>query len=134
MELHDYFENSGPIWKGSLWDEQLVSEMYKSLNENNKMIISKPLNKKLKIKKNNLNLNKKLIKFLGIVKGECKIDTIGFYDLHKIVKKYKIKNIPRKLELIKKLKKLGYKACETHFSGTGVRSDIGFKELIKIVR
>lgn len=121
LEQHGMFENAGPIWKGHLWEKKLVNKMYKSININKKIKSPPPI-------------FTSLLKFLQIVKEESKIDTIGFYDLHKIVKKYKIKRIPKKLELIKKIKKLGFKAGETHFSGTGIRSDIGFRKLIRLTK
>jgi len=108
LKQHGMFENSGPIWKGQLWDKKLVNKM---------------------IKNNKIEENKK---FLSIIKEESKINTIGFYDLHKIAKRYKV-NIPRKDELIKKLKKLGYKASETHFSGVSIKSNIGLEKLLKMI-
>lgn len=119
LKLHGYFENSGPIWKGQLWDKRLVDKIYKSINK-----------KPLKIKS---IINKPLIKFLKIIKEESKINTIGFYDLHRIAKRYKVK-MPRKEELIKRLRKLGYRASETHFSGVGIKSDIELKKLVKMLK
>jgi tRNA (guanine26-N2/guanine27-N2)-dimethyltransferase len=109
LKQHGHFEDIGPIWKGSLWDKKLVEKMVK----NNK------------VEENN--------KILGIIFEESKVEGIGFYELHKIAKRYKVK-IPKKEELIKKLKKKGYKACETHFSGRGVRSDISLEKLIKFLK
>jgi len=109
LKRHGMFENAGPIWKGQLWDKKLVNEMVK----NNK------------IEEND--------KFLSIIKEESLIDTVGFYDLHRIAKKYKVK-IPRKEELIKKLKKKGYKASETHFSGVGIRSNVELRKLLRIIQ
>lgn len=108
LKQHGMFENAGPIWKGLLWDKKLVNKM---------------------VKNNKIEENKK---FLSIVKEESKIDTIGFYDLHKIVERYKIKKIPRKLELVEKIEEKGYKASETHFSPVGVRSNIGLDRMIRL--
>ncbi len=89
------YENKeyGPIWIGKLWDEKLVEKMYKNHNKN----------------------NKKLSDLISIIKDECKINTVGFYDLHKLSKQKKIA-IP-KIELI--LKK---DMSRTHFLGWGIRS------------
>ena len=108
LNQHGVFEGIGPIWKGSLWDKKLVEKMCKGN----------------KIEENS--------KFLQVVKGESQVGGIGFYDLHKVAKRHKVK-IPKKEELIKKLKKKGYKACETHFSGRGVRSDISLEKLLKLM-
>ena len=114
IEQHGMFDNAGPLWLGGLWDKKLVEKMYKSIKK-------EPI------------FDKELIKFLKIVKDESKIDTIGFYDIHRLVKKYKIKKIPKKEELIKKIKKKKYRVSGTHFSGNGLRSDIPLNSLLKIL-
>ncbi|HLC96810.1 MAG TPA: tRNA (guanine(26)-N(2))-dimethyltransferase [Candidatus Nanoarchaeia archaeon] len=106
-EYHKYFQGAGPLWAGKLWDEDLVAKMVK------------------------INLVKENEKFLNILKDESKISTIGFYDIHKIAKRNKLQNIPRKLDLIHLIQKVGYKASETHFNPEAIRSDIPLAELEK---
>jgi tRNA (guanine26-N2/guanine27-N2)-dimethyltransferase len=112
IKQHGHYSNSrtvaGPIWLGQLWDKTLAAKMAKNSD------ISIPM--------------------LDIIKDESKIDAVGFHDIHAICKRNKLKNIPRKDFLIKKIKKKGYKASNTHFSGTGIRSNIKEKELIKIIK
>jgi tRNA (guanine26-N2/guanine27-N2)-dimethyltransferase len=108
LKQHNHFENIGPIWTGKLWDGKLVNKMHKN---------------------NKIGENEKILR---IIKEESKINTIGFYDIHKIVKRNKIKKIPKKLQLIKKIKKLGYKASETHFNPEAIRSNIPLKKLLKL--
>jgi tRNA (guanine26-N2/guanine27-N2)-dimethyltransferase len=109
LKQHGYFENSGPMWKGALWDGKLVEKMVKS----NKI----PENEKI----------------LRIINEESRINVVGFFDLHRVAKKYKV-GIPRKEEVLKKIRKKGYKAAETHFSGKGIRSDIPLKRLLTILQ
>ena len=126
---HGMFDNAGPLWLGKLWDNKLVNKIHKS-------IIKKPILKIIKknIKNNQkINYDKELIKFLKIIKDESKINTVGFYDIHKLVKRHKIKKIPKREELVKKIRKKGYKVSETHFSGRGLRSDIPLNSLLKIL-
>jgi len=40
----------------------------------------------------------------------------------------------RKEELIKKIKKKGFKAANTHFLGTGIRSDIPYDNFLTLLR
>jgi len=120
LKQHGHFEDAGPMWLGKLWDSKLVDTMYKSLEK-------ELIKNKKPLEKNSLK------KFLKIVKNESKINTVGFYDLHKIAKRYKVE-IPRKEELIKRLRKKGYKASETSFSGLGVKSNIEFKKLLGLIR
>ena len=82
----------------------------------------------------NLNDNNELIKFLKIIKDESKINSIGFYDVHDIAKKYKLKIIMKKDEVIKKIKNKGFKASNTHFSGTGIRSNVSYDGFISILK
>lgn len=79
-------------------------------------------------------MSNELMKFLSVIKEESKINTIGFYDIPKICKRYKIKRIPKKELIIRKIKDKGYKASETHFSGSGIRSNVPIKELIKVIK
>jgi len=118
VEQHGMFDNSGPLWLGKLWDKKISNKLYSSLKKSIK----------------NKIYDEELIKFLKIIEDESKIDTIGFYDIHRLVKKNKIKKIIKKEELIKRIKKKGHKVCETHFSRTGVKSNISLKELIKLLK
>ena len=44
------------------------------------------------------------------------------------------KKIPKKEKLIKRIKRGGFKVSETHFSGTGLRSDIPLGKLLRFVK
>lgn len=127
IKQHGTLNNTGPLWLGQLWDKKLVEDMHKLLIKN----IKKTKNKKSSQEPQ--EPNKELFKFMSIIKQESKISIIGFYNIHKIIKKYKIKNMPKKSELIKKIILRGYKASETHFDPVGIRSDICFTDLLKIL-
>jgi tRNA (guanine26-N2/guanine27-N2)-dimethyltransferase len=119
---HGVFNGSGPMWLGSLFDSKLVGKMYSAiLKSNNK----KTNNTKNLMNKNNNQNDSKLLKFLKIIKEESKINVVGFFDTHESGSK----EIMKKEELIKKIRKKGYKAASTHFSGTGVRTDIDYKRI-----
>ncbi|MBI2654531.1 hypothetical protein HYX02_07050 [Candidatus Woesearchaeota archaeon] len=117
LKQHGFFNNAGPIWLGSLWDKNLVNKMHKNALKN-------------KI----FDQNKELIKFLKTIKEESKINAVGFYDLHDISEKNKIKHLQKKEVILDKIKKVGYKASETHFKGEGIRSDIPYPKLIKLLQ
>ena len=108
LTKHGMLHEAGPLWLGPLWDKALAAKMYKNATENKK--------------------------FLEIIKDEAAIPVIGFYDIHKLVKHYKIKGIPKKELLLVRIKELGYKAAETHFNPEAIRSEIPQKELVKLVR
>ena len=106
MKQHGYFSEAGPMWLGSLWDRTLAQKMYSSQPD----------------------------KLLKTIKEESEIETAGFCNIHKIVKEHKLKKIPNKELLIKKIKTKGYKASNTHFSDISIRTNMPLKELIKIIR
>jgi len=110
LRQHGMFNEAGPMWLGRLFDSKLCNKM---------------------LKNNEIKENEKILR---IIKDESKVDVVGFYDIHKIMKREKIHNTPRKLELISAIKEKGFKAAETHFSGEGIRSDIEYKELLKIIK
>tara|TARA_Y100000294_G_scaffold174977_1_gene194092 strand:+ start:2694 stop:3809 length:1116 start_codon:yes stop_codon:yes gene_type:complete len=142
---HGMFNDAAPLWLGSLWDKKLVNKMYgqllktmenksplKNTIDNNLIILKSIKNEKI-INKNNQSGNE-LQKLLKIIKEESKVNVVGFYDIHTIVKNEKIKSIMKKEELIKKIRKKGFKTANTHFLGTGIRSDIPYDKLIKILK
>ncbi|KUO39323.1 MAG: hypothetical protein AVW05_01675 [Hadesarchaea archaeon DG-33] len=66
----------------------------------------------------------------------CREETDGppaFYDMHELSGRMKVSS-PKIVELIGKLRKQGYFASRTHFSGTGFRTDAPMGEIIKIFK
>jgi len=101
---------AGKLWLGQLWDKKLLTSMCKNLE------------------------CKDLVKFFEIIKKESKISSVGFYDIAKVVKHNKLKNVPKKDLLITKIKKAGFKAAETHIRPNSIRSNITLKELLKLIK
>ena len=98
------FEYFGPLWAGKLLDRKLITKMAKE------------------------NPFPEEQKFLDILSEESKLDTVGFYDLHVIAKKYGLETT--KLEPV--LKKV--KGVRTQFSGTGIRTKAWIKDIVKVMR
>ena len=117
MKLHGYFENSGPMWLGKLWDGDLAHKMLKTAKSNEIF-----------------RYDRELAIFLETINEESRSNAVGFYDIHDICSKNKIKDIAKKKELIKKIIMAGYKASSTHFKGEGIRSDMKIDDLIKILK
>lgn len=90
------YEFAGPLWSAKLWNNTLIEKMYKTCNQE----------------------NDKLFNLISIIKDECKIDAVGFYDLHKLSKLKRVQN--PKIESVLKEGKV----TRTHFLGWGVRSKI----------
>jgi|TARA_B100001964_G_scaffold213143_1_gene249803 tRNA G26 N,N-dimethylase Trm1 len=97
------------------------------INKNNRTMKNKTM---INTNKN----NNELLKFLKIIKEESKINAVGFYDIHQIAKNKKSRTIVRKEEFIRKIRKKRFKASSTHFSGTGVRSNISYDKLLMLLK
>ncbi len=80
------------------------------------------------------NNQNELLKFLKTIKDESKINSIGFYDLHYIAEKKKLGAMDTKINIIKKIKRKGCRASGTHFSGTGIRSNIPYRRLLPLLK
>ena len=106
LSQHGTLNNAGPMWLGQLWDKKLASSIAKQGSE----------------------------KILNIIASESRIPVAGFYDLHAISKKLKIGKIPKTEDIMKNIKKKKHKVSLTHFSPTGIRSDISEKQIIRIIK
>lgn len=71
--------------------------------------------------------------FMETIRNENGIGAVGFYDIHKICKIYRLQ-IPKFGVLMEKIRKHGKRASRTHFSPTGIKSDISLKEIVKIIQ
>lgn len=67
------------------------------------------------------------------ISEESGIQVVGFYDLHKFAKLLKLKSVPPIAKVIASIQALGFMASRTHFSSTGVRSDISYEEFVKVI-
>lgn len=108
LKQHGMLGKAGPLWLGALWNRKLVRKMLK-------------------------NSDAELKKFLSVIKEESEINIPGFYDIHRICEKQKIP-VPKYEKIMDAVKKKGCKVSRTHFSGLGIRSDIGEKELVEIIK
>ena len=129
LKQHQFFDfifeskkvKYGPIWAGKLCDANLM----KKIIENYSQIYGKD--------KGGNDLRKSDLKFLKKLYDESQINQIGFYDLHSLGKRYKL-DIPRKEELIKKLKAKKIKTSFTHFSENGIKAECSLDEFVKMMK
>ncbi len=96
-------EYAGPLWLGPLWNKSLAKKMYA-----------------------NLSADKKLHDIVSTIKQEP--DIVGFYDVHKICKAYKIKDTPKMGTLISD------KIKRTHFSDTGIKTNLDVSQLLDLFK
>jgi len=103
LKQHNHFNNVGPMWLGNLWDSKLVKKMC----EQSEL------------------MDHSLLKMLKVIKNESKINNVGFHDIHKLCKKYKLK-IPKTEKLLKY-------GSRTIFNEYGIKTELTEKELVKII-
>jgi len=117
LQQFSFLNNVGPLWIGKLYDKELCDKMYKNA-----------------LKNDFFKNDKELLKFLKVIKDESKINSVGFYDLHDICEKNKIKHLLKKDIIKKNIKRLGFKVSDTHFAGNGIRSNIPYQRLVNLLK
>jgi tRNA (guanine26-N2/guanine27-N2)-dimethyltransferase len=105
LKQHGMFNDAGPLWLGSLRDKKIAGKIARRSDE----------------------------KFLKTIEKESNINAVGFYNIPKMCKRYKLRMI-RQDEIIKRIRKKGYKAAETHFMPNSLRSDISLREFLKLLK
>ena len=98
------YDYAGPLWTGDLWDTQLAEKMLR------------------------LNTFPDIDRMLRVIVEESRINSIGFYDLHKVLPKYKIR-LMKTSDIIMKTK-----SARTHFSDTAVRSNLAIRDFIEKIK
>jgi len=98
-----YFNQIGPLWIGKLWDNELVDKITGG-------------------------------KVIDLIKEESKLNVFGYFDYHSIAKNIeKKKDLPKMSKLIESIRNKGYLASRTHFSPTGIRSNIPPRTFLKLL-
>ena len=107
------FKTVGPLWCGSILDQQFIEAMLKNM-ENTK-----------------INQEKKASKLLNMTYEEAN-GPATFYDLHQICKKMKTSS-PRLNAVLESIKEEGYFVSRTHFKPTGIKTDVPVDKLKEII-
>lgn len=102
--------HAGPLWLGSLVDKGFVQRVMSDLV------------------RRNFKLSQRAFSLLS----RCVDEADGpptFYDVHEVAGRMKV-SPPKLAEIIARLRKRGYFASRTHFSGVGLRTDAPLDEVI----
>ena len=91
-------EHAGPLWLGNLWDRKILGAMIRK------------------------NKDKGLERFLKVISGESKINSVGFYNIHEICSKYGL-DVPKTEALIKRIRKK-QKVSMPHLYPLGIRTGL----------
>ncbi len=136
---NDKIKNNSTIIRNTMnKSNNTLTKNFKKINnktlKNSKGIFGVPKNSKNFSSIIINNNEKELLNFLKTIKDESEIDSIGFYDLHYIAEKKKLGAMDTKINIIKKIKRKGCRASGTHFSGTGIRSNIPYRRLLPLLK
>ncbi len=102
-------EVAGPLWLGKIQDPEFIGSAIKELDDEN-----------IRAKK-----------LLELCRQE--IDCPMYYDHHRICKK--LGAAPEKVDrVIEKLRESGWKASRTHFTGVGIKTDAGVREIEELLK
>jgi len=104
LKMHGMFNGAGEMWLGQLWNRKLAADIAKQSND----------------------------KFLKLIVEESRIDAVGFYNIPKLCKRYKIE-MKKQQEIISGIREKGYNVAVTHFAENSLRSDISETELVKLL-
>jgi len=110
ISRHGMSGEAGPLWTGILQDKNLLEKMIQNSRDT--------------IEKN----------FISQLLAESEIETVGFFAIPKLCKKYKLHKLESQDIVIKKIQKAGYLAARTHFNPEGIRSNITEEELVGILK
>ena len=70
-------------------------------------------------------------KFTRLLKDE--INALGFYDIPSLIKKHKIKKQKKIDQILKEIKRSGYRASRTHFSLQGIKTNMPLEQMLHIL-
>ncbi len=104
---------AGPLWLGQLHDRQFCTKVIANLEASY------------------FRTSKQAKRIVELCAEE--LDTVTFFDYHKLLKELQRPPMPIK-ELIYALRRNGYVASRTHFSGTSVKTDANITTLKGILR
>jgi len=113
-ECGEKFEHAGPMWLGQLMDKEFIRKVYADLASRNFKLGYREL----------------------VLLDRCIEEADGpptFYDHHDLSRRAGV-SAPKLIEVLSKLRGMGYFASRTHFSGTGLRTGTPFEELLQVFR
>jgi tRNA (guanine26-N2/guanine27-N2)-dimethyltransferase len=106
---NDVMNYAGPLWIGNLCNDKIAEAIGKS------------------------NKDKSNINFLKVIIDESRLNTIGFFDIHVLGKKYKLK-IPSFDALMNQIKNNNFIVSRTSFSPLGIKTNAHLDDVLDIMR
>ncbi|MBI5392648.1 tRNA (guanine(10)-N(2))-dimethyltransferase [Candidatus Woesearchaeota archaeon] len=115
-DCNQQMQYAGPCWVGEINKQETV-----------KAILDNVMRNKL------YKEETELLKLLQLIKEESTINIVGFYDIHALVKKNNLKQIPKFDLIVKNCKQNGFKAVRTHFNEYAIKTTAPIDVITKII-
>ncbi len=106
---------AGPLWLGELHDQEVLKKMQELNSERD------------------YSHKKELSRLLGLMVGEVGMPP-WFYGIHSTCSRLGIQPPPKRESLIARLQERGFRAAETHFSPTGIKTDAGIRDFASALK
>lgn len=104
LAQHAYYRDAGPLWTGPLGDAALIGKMECDAHAG----------------------------FLHVLRDEAAHTYFGFFDLHLVAKRLK-RSAPPREPVIEALRRKGFGAHATHFSGHAVKTDAQLADVERVI-
>jgi len=118
LKNQDYYifknEKKGPIWRGKINDTDILNQILK--------------------KTQTLEISKKTLKLLEMLKQESEINELFFFDVHELASQHKIKILPKLEKIIETLKKQEFQASRTHFNVNAIKTNAPIEKILRIIK
>lgn len=108
-------EVAGDMWLGDLFDSELVGNVFDQVGKDDV-----------------LSADKELVNFLSTLKAESAVSSRLYYHISALTKKLKVDNASFDI-IFERIKEAGYKVSRSHFDLHGMKTDMPYDELIKII-
>lgn len=110
LENQGMFRGAGPLWLGPTVDQDVVSglEILPHISEETKQHVE-------------------------LLREESRVNTVGFFDIHKLAKKYGIGDIPTMSYVVQKVGEEGV-CTRTHYSSTGIKTVVSEERVAELLK
>lgn len=115
LKNHQMLGKAGPLWTGTLWDENLAKKICDTAQ-------------------NNPDCCGETRKLAKTIAEESFIRQLGFFDVHAIAKELHLTSIPSSEHIFEKIKEKKYQLARTHFANTGIRTTMPEKEFMRVLK
>ena len=80
------------------------------------------------------NFSKEFRPFIETIGKEASIPSVGFFDVHKVCERFRLRAVPRTESILKAIRHKGHAAARTHFNDDGIRTTMAPENFEKVIK